>query len=81
MPYNAEHATVFITALENSKYCELSGNIMKIIDTNNSILAKATYQKPVVIELTIQFTHGGMAGVFEFNVNGMAPNRKDQGTS
>jgi hypothetical protein len=54
---------------------------MKIINTNYSESAKAMYQKPMLVELTVQFTHGGMAGVFEFNVNGMAPNRKDQGTS
>jgi hypothetical protein len=51
---------------------------MKNHDTD---VAKAAYQKPVIVELTVQFTHGGMAGVFEFNVNGMAAQRKDQGTS
>ncbi len=51
---------------------------MKNQDTD---ITKAIYQKPVIVELTVQFTQGGMAGVFEFNVNGMAPTRKDQGTS
>ncbi len=54
---------------------------MKINETNNSKLVKAAYQKPLAVELTIQCTSGGMAGIFEFNVNGMNTSRKDQGTS
>lgn len=49
--------------------------------SHNTDVTKALYQKPELVELSIQSTHGGMAGVFEFNVNGMATQRKDQGTS
>ena len=54
---------------------------MNIFEINNSDSVKAIYQKPALVELTIQFTNGGMAGVQEFNAMGMATARKDQGTS
>jgi hypothetical protein len=81
MPYNAMYTNFIVTALHNSECFEIQEITMNNVESNNFDAVKAAYQKPALVELTVQFTQGGMAGVFEFNVNGMNTNRKDQGTS